>query len=110
LTANHIRALRVECLLLDEVVRLHAEVERLTRERDHYQSEGLVQLAKTQAAQDRAADAEKRLRANQLPDGGEWRTERGIVDGSAFWIATRPTAPATHQRRVWYGPAEPVAQ
>jgi hypothetical protein len=47
----------------------------------------------------------ERLKANQLPDGGEWRTEYGIAY-SAVHSWCDPEDPDV-QRRVWYGPAEP---
>jgi hypothetical protein len=50
------------------------------------------------------------LKANQMPDGGEWRTETGRVEanGSQRWPDS--WEPNTHQRRVWYGPVEPIAE
>jgi len=40
-------------------------------------------------------------------DGGEWQTQHGVLTGMGLW--TDPSKPATHKRRVWWGPVEAVA-
>ena len=48
-----------------------------------------------------------RLRANQLPEGGEWGVYTGHYHGAVLWWEPC-REPDTHQRRVWCGPVEPV--
>lgn len=97
-----------------DVLPLLAEVERLTAERDHYESERLAQLAKTQAAQDRVADAEAQLRASHLPDGGEWHAVDGYMTVVGFieadklpWRRSHDEEP-THRQRAYFMPVEPI--
>ena len=62
-----------------------------------------------------ARDAEvERLKASQQPDGGEWVTEYGHnqhLGKPAYFDAHTCASPYCNvQRRVWYGPAEPIVE
>ena len=49
----------------------------------------------------------ERLRANQLPDGGEWTTWYGSSDDPQNLSTDRHRADNI-QYRAWYGPVEPI--
>ena len=83
---------------------LLAEVERLRREQS-------VELANAEARADTLAEQVARLEANQLPDGGRWRT----VYGSALDTNVDVDSLSTERLfdddrvfRVYVGPVEPI--
>jgi len=75
-----------------------------------------VIVTSLEAERDALNDEVDRLKANQMPDGGEWRTEYGQFDvdfgETVFFERTHkePSRSDDMKRRVWYGPAEPIAE
>jgi len=76
--------------------------------------QAIKQRDKALAERDALNDEVDRLKANQMPDGGEWRTEYGQFDvdfgETVFFERTHkePSRSDDMKRRVWYGPVEPI--
>lgn len=93
----------------DDLIR---QLDKVTRERDSLGRRCAIRFGEAETLRGEVAqlrDELEQLRANQLPDGGEWDVEYESPDGSdgPYWSDHR-WFDSTRQRRIWYGPATPI--